>query len=126
LEKKLKSYKTQLTTVHPIIKYTVTKDGNITDPKIVKGVNHEIDSAIVAALITAPPFSPAKYDGVITMINTSRVLILYSKSYTAYRQPFQDSFKFKGAQRIQSGVITGTTSPRSDGSVLIEYRVPSQ
>jgi antitoxin component YwqK of YwqJK toxin-antitoxin module len=62
LEKKLVKYKEQLTSSEPVVKFTVDKDGKITDPQIVKGINTEIDKAVIAAFMSGPHYTPANYD----------------------------------------------------------------
>ena len=78
MDKKLKMYKDKLIGTQPLLKFTVTKDGKIINPGIIHGVSPEIDSAIIVALSTAPPFAPAKYNGVITQVKTSRLLVPFS------------------------------------------------
>lgn len=117
LEKKLKPYKAILLTSAPLVRYTITKDGAIVDPVVINGINHEIDSALVAALKTAPLFSPAKYNKVATTIKTGRVIYLYHHTNIA-SHPYHDSFKFVPVQRIQPNTYSAM-APNSDGSYTI-------
>lgn len=63
LEETLNKYRKQLKNVLPIVSFMVDKNGGIRDVKVIKGVNPEIDSAIVSAVSIAPAYTPAYYDG---------------------------------------------------------------
>jgi antitoxin component YwqK of YwqJK toxin-antitoxin module len=65
MEVKLSKYKEVLSTAVPAVAFTVDKSGKLKDAKIAIGNSPEIDQAIIAAILDAPPFEPAIYKGAI-------------------------------------------------------------
>lgn len=72
--RKLRPYRKQLSHLVLLLRFTVSKTGNIIKPGMMGSISPEIDKAIFDALVSAPAFSPAKYDGSIIQVKTSRLL----------------------------------------------------
>jgi antitoxin component YwqK of YwqJK toxin-antitoxin module len=77
MEHQLLPYKESLKISSPLIKLTVTPEGKIVDPVIIRGIDDEIDKAIIVALKDAPPITPAKLDDKATKIKTTLLLNIY-------------------------------------------------
>jgi len=87
LESKLKPYKQQLKTAKPMIKFIITTEGKLTRVTLTQGVSAEVDSAVVEAILSAPPFTPTRLDGKIIEFKSDRQLFLFQNN----RMPFRDS-----------------------------------
>jgi hypothetical protein len=80
LEKTLKAYEKQLIQSPPLLSFTVLKTGELKDVKIIKGINPEIDSAMILAVTQAPHYKPALYDGkAIDQNITSQIALFQPK-----------------------------------------------
>ena len=81
LQKQLKKYQREIAIAEPpTVQFTVSKTGEILNPKIVSGVNPDVDKALVAALTSSKPFSPATHDGVPIEQNFGIVLVLFKEA----------------------------------------------
>ncbi|WP_460503981.1 energy transducer TonB, partial [Hymenobacter agri] len=49
--------------------FTVTKDGNVSDAKIVKGLSPDYDAAVLQAVQTMPRFIPGRQDGQVVAVS---------------------------------------------------------
>lgn len=77
LEKKLRKYFEALVKHPPTVKYTIDKTGKIINPQIVRGINPEVDAALIAAILSAPAYTPASYDDAPVERNIVRHFYLY-------------------------------------------------
>jgi len=125
LEKNLLSYKEVLMKSSLLLHFTVTEGGKIADPMIIKGVNAEVDSAMIAVLKNAPPIAPAKCDGKITKFRTGQMFTLYRPYHSIASSHPLTSWQVPH-QRIQTQTYSTVGTMSNGGPTLIEYRVPSQ
>lgn len=77
MEKNLKKYRKEIIAAAPLVEFGVNKNGKIINPQIVKGINPEIDSAVIFAMSMAPPVVPATYDGIPVEQKLKRRLSLF-------------------------------------------------
>ena len=54
-----------------IVSFVVEKDGSISDPKVVKGVNPSLDKEAVRVISTMPKWKPGKQKGITVRVRYS-------------------------------------------------------
>ncbi len=86
LEKMLKKYYVELIDHPPIVEYIVDKTGKVINPKIILGINSEINNSILLALINAPKYSVALYDNSPVEQKFWRPLYLYDALKVHYAE----------------------------------------
>jgi len=108
LEKNLKKYKKQLTETRPVVKFTVSKTGEVKDFEIVKGLNPEIDGVLIAAMVKAPACTPATYDKSPIEQKVTLQLVLF-QDYRSPDAPLPEQMHYK--ERL-SGLIPPPSGPK--------------
>ena len=67
-------------TLAPVVEIKTNKMGKVVGSKIIRGINPEIDSAIIKVLLASPAFTPATYDTVPIELKTTCYIYMFNNS----------------------------------------------
>lgn len=111
MEKQLIQFKQRIHDSPPMaVKFTINSTGKILDPKIIRGIDNEINTALINAILNAKPYYPATYDGrpVGQVILKTFILFKEKEAEDAIRRT-KTKMKFEDANerklRIQSQTL---------------------
>jgi TonB family protein len=97
-------------------KYIVTKEGHVTDVRVIKGINSEIDSEAVRVISSLPDFVPTMFRGA-PQRTTSIIYVNFAKPMIYASVDQQPEFP-GGQEALLSYVKNNIPYPESTGALM--------